>query len=125
MLIPAQTRLPDSSIWSTASLTSAMAGALTGYSLTTEQLEVSKNKEDLSHPYLVAFSFSPIQELIKASRKMRDYWAGSWILHYLSAKICWRLALIYGPDTLLYPSLFQQPLIDRWLSLFCHFPRQK
>ncbi|MFQ3627389.1 MAG: type III-B CRISPR-associated protein Cas10/Cmr2, partial [Cyanobacteriota bacterium] len=48
-------------------------------------------------------------------RKMRDFWAGSWVLHYLSAKVCWDLAQIYGPDSFLYPSLFQQPLIDYWL----------
>jgi CRISPR-associated protein Cmr2 len=46
---------------------------------------------------------------------MRDFWAGSWILHYIAAKICFKLALQYGPDSLLYPSLFQQPLIDHWL----------
>ncbi|MFO5476228.1 MAG: type III-B CRISPR-associated protein Cas10/Cmr2, partial [Dolichospermum sp.] len=40
---------------------------------------------------------------------------GSWLLHYLSAKVCWQLANQYGPDTLLYPSLYQQPLIDHWL----------
>jgi CRISPR-associated protein Cmr2 len=123
LLSPAETRLPDSSIWNHASLTSAMAGALTGYNLTTEELQLNwqKNKE-LSHPYLTAFTFSPIQELIKASRKMRDFWAGSWILHYLSAKVSWKLAQIYGADTLLYPSLFQQPLIDHWLlEKYPHF----
>lgn len=116
LLMPAETRLPDSSIWNHGSLTSAMAGALTGYSLTTEEIERNwqKNKP-LSHPYLTAFTFSPIQELIKASRKMRDFWAGSWILHYLSARVSWKLAQIYGADCLLYPSLFQQPLIDHWL----------
>ena len=46
---------------------------------------------------------------------MRDFWAGSWLLHYLSAKVCWQLAQQYGPDCLLYPSLYQQPLIDHWL----------
>ncbi|MFB2646351.1 type III-B CRISPR-associated protein Cas10/Cmr2, partial [Raphidiopsis sp. BLCC-F218] len=46
---------------------------------------------------------------------MRDFWAGSWLLHYLSAKVCWKLANQYGPDTLLYPSLYEQPLIDYWL----------
>ncbi|MFM6339982.1 MAG: type III-B CRISPR-associated protein Cas10/Cmr2, partial [Dolichospermum sp.] len=74
-----------------------------------------RGNDELSHPYLAVFSFSPVQELIKSSRKMRDFWAGSWLLHYLSAKVCWKLANQYGPDTLLYPSLYQQPLIDHWL----------
>ena len=104
MLMPAETRLPDGSIWSHASTTAALAGCLAGY---TEPRQ--------TRPYLASFTFSPIQELIKASRKMRDFWAGSWILHYLSAKICWQLAVKYGPDCLLYPSLYAQPLMDYWL----------
>lgn len=99
LLLPTETYLPDASIWSHASLASALAGALAGD----------------EHPHLASFTFTPVQELIKASRKMRDFWAGSWLLHYLSAKICWQLAQKYGPDCLLYPSLFQQPLIDHWI----------
>ena len=115
LLMPAETRLPDSSIWSHASITAALAGALAGYDLTTAEFERWSSANTLSHPYLASFTFTPVQELIKASRKMRDFWAGSWILHYLCAKVCWKLALQYGPDSLLYPSLFQQPLIDHWL----------
>ncbi len=116
LLMPAETRIPDGSIWSHTSMTAALCGALAGYDLTEADITErwSANKE-LSHAYLAAFSFTPVQELIKASRKMRDFWAGSWILHYLSAKVCWDLAQIYGPDSFLYPSLFQQPLIDYWL----------
>ncbi|MBD2667226.1 CRISPR-associated protein, Crm2 family [Richelia sinica FACHB-800] len=114
MLMPAETRIPDASIWSHASMTSALAGSLAGYDLTAEQVQ-RWTGEELSHPYLAVFSFTPVQELIKSSRKMRDFWAGSWLLHYLSARVCWVLAKQYGPDTLLYPSLYQQPLIDHWL----------
>ncbi|OSO90042.1 type III-B CRISPR-associated protein Cas10/Cmr2 [Cylindrospermopsis raciborskii CENA303] len=115
MLMPAETRIPDASIWSHLSMTSALAGALAGYDLTAAQIQRWQGNDELSHPYLAVFSFSPVQELIKSSRKMRDFWAGSWLLHYLSAKVCWKLANQYGPDTLLYPSLYQQPLIDHWL----------
>ena len=111
-LIPAISILPDASIWSDASLTAALAGSIAGYPRQNQSIEESEIK---SQPYLAIFSFSPVQELIKASRKMRDFWAGSWILHYLSAKICWRIAHKYGADSLVYPSLYQQPLIDRWL----------
>jgi CRISPR-associated protein Cmr2 len=113
--MPAETRIPDGSIWNHSSLTAAMAGALTGLNLTIEDLKKWPNKQEPSRAYLATFSFTPVQELIKASRKMRDFWAGSWLLHYLSAKVSWELALKYGPDSLVYPSLFQQPLIDDWL----------
>ena len=114
LLMPAETRLPDSSIWSHASITAALAGSLAGYNLKVADIE-NWSTDKASRPYLATFTFTPVQELIKASRKMRDFWAGSWILHYLSAKICWALAWKYGPDSLMYPSLFQQPLIDHWL----------
>jgi CRISPR-associated protein Cmr2 len=114
LLMPAETRLPDSSIWNHASLTAAMAGALAGYDLTQSDIENWQDKRK-SHPYLAVFSFTPVQELIKASRKMRDFWAGSWILHYLCAKVSWAIASKYGPDCLIYPNLFKQPLIDHWL----------
>ncbi|WP_448603422.1 type III-B CRISPR-associated protein Cas10/Cmr2 [Thermoleptolyngbya sp.] len=116
LLMPAETRIPDGSIWSHTSMTAALCGALAGHDLTEEDITERWSKDKpLSRAYLAAFSFTPVQELIKASRKMRDFWAGSWILHYLSAKVCWDLAQIYGPDSFLYPSLFQQPLIDYWL----------
>jgi CRISPR-associated protein Cmr2 len=115
LLMPAETRIPDGSIWNHTSLTAAMAGALTGVDLTIDDLKKWTRNQEPSHAYLATFSFTPIQELIKASRKMRDFWAGSWLLHYLSAKVSWELALKYGPDSLVYPSLFQQPLIDSWL----------
>lgn len=115
ILMPAETRIPDGSIWSHASLTAALAGSLAGYDLETTEIKHWKSGEDPSRPFISVFSFSPVQELIKASRKMRDFWAGSWILHYLSARVCWAIAWKYGPDTVLYPSLYAQPLIDYWL----------
>lgn len=104
MIMPAETRLPDGSLWSHASITAALAGSLAGYSTPQK-----------TQAHLASFTFSPIQDLIKASRKMRDFWAGSWVLHYLSAKVSWKLAVKYGPDCLLYPSLYAQPLVDYWL----------
>jgi CRISPR-associated protein Cmr2 len=119
LLIPADTRIPDTSLWSHTSMTAALAGASIGYQTTMAEFDAIPEK-DLwykyhSQPYLVSFSFAPVQDLIKSSRKMRDFWAGSWILHYLSATISWKLAKTYGADSLLYPSLFHQPLIDLWL----------
>jgi CRISPR-associated protein Cmr2 len=119
LLMPAETRLPDGSIWSHSSMTAALAGSIVGYDTTMAEFQAIDPTQLYykahSHPHLVSFTFTPVQELIKASRKMRDFWAGSWILHYVSAHISWKLACKYGPDSLLYPSLFDQPLIDLWL----------
>jgi CRISPR-associated protein Cmr2 len=110
-LLPAETRLPDGSLWSHTTMTSALAGALAGYYQHDSNYPKKRERFIKSRPHIVTFTFTPVQELIKASRKMRDFWAGSWLLHYLSAKICWAIAWKYGPDTLLYPCLYEQPLI--------------
>jgi len=118
-LLPAETRLPDASLWSHTTMTAALASSLAGYSEDANAYPkkgARKNKDYYeSRPHVATFTFTPVQELIKASRKMRDFWAGSWLLHYLSAKVCWAIAWKYGPDTFLYPCLYQQPLIDLWL----------
>ncbi|OKH33819.1 type III-B CRISPR-associated protein Cas10/Cmr2 [[Phormidium ambiguum] IAM M-71] len=114
-LLPADTRIPDGSLWSHASMTAALAGALAGYDKQGQTYPKKYQRFTESRPHLAIFTFSPVQELIKASRKMRDFWAGSWLLHYLSAKVCWAIANKYGPDSLLYPCLYEQPLIDHWL----------
>ena len=117
-LLPAETRLPDASLWSHTSMTSALAGGLAGYYEDSQYPSKGARKGKTYHesrPHVATFTLTPVQELIKASRKMRDFWAGSWLLHYLSAKICWGLAWKYGPDILLYPCLYEQPLIDHWL----------
>lgn len=114
-LLPADTRIPDASLWSHSTITSALAGALAGYNAQPEDYPQKNKHFKRSRPYLATFTFTPVQELIQASRKMRDLWAGSWLLHYLSAQACWRMAWKYGPDTVVYPCLYDQPLIDHWL----------
>lgn len=105
LLLPAETRLPDCSIISHNATASTLAGALFP-------------KDDTSSPespWLLMFSFSPVQEFIKASRKFLDFWAGSYLLHYLSAKLCWYLAQKYGPDVVITPNLYSQSIIDAFL----------
>ncbi len=114
-LLPAETRLPDGSLWSHTTITSALAGALAGY-YQDENYPQKGKSFTRSHPHLAIFSFSPVQDAIKSSRKMRDFWAGSWLLHYLAAKVCYAIAAKYGPDIFLYPCLYNQPLIDLWLK---------
>jgi hypothetical protein len=100
-------------VWSHASLAAAITSAETGYFDLSEQ--ASAETGNPSCPYLALFNFEPVQDLIPNSCTLKDAWAGSWLLHYLAAKICWRIAWKYGPDTLLAPNLYAHPLIDRWL----------
>ncbi|MBD2247395.1 type III-B CRISPR-associated protein Cas10/Cmr2 [Nostoc sp. FACHB-888] len=103
LLIPAHRILPDSPLHSYKSTVSALVGAM---------FPSDQYLEKPEHPYLLLFTFSPVQEFIKSSRKFLDFWAGSYLLHYLSAKLCWYVAETYGPDAVITPSLWSQEIID-------------
>lgn len=107
LLTPAHSILPDCSHHSYKTTVAALVGAM--YPQTWQQGKAE------THPYLLIFTFSPVQEFIKASRKFLDFWGGSYLLHYLSAIICWEVAKLYGPDAVITPSLWSQEIIDALL----------
>ncbi len=102
LLYPAHRILPDCPLHSYQSTVSALASAL----------NPDAEKPEDRVPYLLLFSFSPVQEFIKASRKFVDFWAGSYLLHYLSARLCWHVANQHGPDAVIVPSLWNQEIFD-------------
>lgn len=101
LLFPAHSDLSDCPQHSYQATVSAIAGAM-----------YEPESKDRAQPYLLLFSFSPVQEFIKASRKFLDFWAGSYLLHYLSAKLCFTIAQTYGPDAVIVPSLWNQEIFD-------------
>ncbi|MDM7326247.1 MAG: type III-B CRISPR-associated protein Cas10/Cmr2 [Thermosynechococcus sp. Uc] len=103
MLLPADTRIPDCPREAHTSITAALAGTLFP--------KGAGNRDQPKHPWLLMFSFSPVQEFIKSLRKLLDFWSSSYLLHYLSAKVCWFLAERYG----LTPNLYNQTIIDAFL----------
>jgi CRISPR-associated protein Cmr2 len=107
LLLPADTRIPDCAIHDHNSIVAALTGALFP--------ENSQSPNLVSHADLLLFTFSPVQEFIKSSRKLLDFWSGSYLLHYLGAKLCWFIAERYGPDAVITPSLWGQEIIDAWI----------
>jgi len=101
LLYPAHSILPDCPLPSYQSTVSALTGA-----------RFPAGADQPQTPYLLLFSFSPVQDFIKASRKFLDFWAGSYLLHYLSARLCWHIADQYGPDAVIVPSLWNQEIFD-------------
>lgn len=110
LLRPADRTIPDCPHHSYVSTVSAIVGAAfppgTATAATT----------DRDRPHVLLFSFSPVQDFIKASRKFLDFWAGSYLLHYLSARLCWHVAQTLGPDAIVIPSLWSQEIVDALLA---------
>ena len=102
-LLPADTRVPDHSIWAHLDIVSALTGAL------------SKADSGKAEPALLAMSFGPVQGFIAQARSTSDLWAGS----HLLATLVWEgirvIAEELGPDAVLFPSLRGVATVDKWL----------
>jgi CRISPR-associated protein Cmr2 len=108
--LPADTRIPDHSIWHHMGVTSAFQGAMAS-----KDQKTTYPDEDL-RPRLLLFSVGPVQDFIAAARSTRDLWSGSYLLSYLISTTLGTIAKEIGPDQVMFPNLLDQPLIDHHLS---------
>jgi CRISPR-associated protein Cmr2 len=93
---PADSRAPNHSIYDHLVQTSAIVSAL-------------------RRPAFLLFTIAPVQSFISKARKTSDLWAGSYMLSYLTWESMKPLVENFGPDIVVFPNLFGQPLVDRWL----------
>ncbi|MDT8410437.1 MAG: type III-B CRISPR-associated protein Cas10/Cmr2, partial [Wenzhouxiangellaceae bacterium] len=104
-LLPADSRMPDHTIFDHLDLTSALAGAF------------SIDPDD--GPALLAVSLGPVQDFIAAARSTSDLWAGSHLLARLSWEAMRVICDELGPEAILFPRLRGIPQVDWWLSRDC------
>ena len=100
-LLPADSRVPDHSIWTHLDLTSAIAGAF-----------AADEEERLA---LLVVSIGPVQEFIAQARSTSDLWAGSHLLSHLALEAMKPLLCRFGPDAVIFPHLRGVPQVDAWL----------
>lgn len=100
-LLPADTRIPDHSIWDHLDLTSAFAGAFAA--------------DPNGEAALLALSIGPVQGFIATARSTSDLWAGSHLLSRLAWEAMRPLCEQLGPDAILFPRLRGIPQVDLWL----------
>ena len=107
-LLPADTRVPDHSIWDHLDLTSAFAGAMAD----DQDGEVA----------LLTMALGPVQSFIEAARSTSDLWAGSHLLARLAWEAMKPVCEALGPDAILFPRLRGVPQVDLWLRQDCQLP---
>lgn len=100
--LPADTRLPDHSIWQHSGLVSALASC--------------QRLSDQNRASLMVFAITPVQDFVARARKLRDYWSGSVLLSWLAFEGIKTVIYRYGADHIVYPSLHGQPLVDDMLK---------
>ncbi|MGC8771095.1 MAG: type III-B CRISPR-associated protein Cas10/Cmr2 [Brevinematia bacterium] len=106
--IPADSRIPDHSIWHHNALASAIYSCMNPDS----NPEITEN---ITNVGIMIFSISPVQSFITKARKLRDFWTGSILLSWLTFEgIRWIIENL-GPDHILFPSIVDQPLVIEYL----------
>lgn len=96
--LPADTRIPDHTIWSHMQVVSAFDGCV--------------DEENNVSPSFLKFQLGPVQDFIAAAKSIRDLWSGSYLLSWLMAAGLKKLSELAGPDAVIFPNLVNQPLFD-------------
>ncbi len=104
-ILPADTRIPDHSIWEHLKIASAL-NAL--WNKTYESI--------IQNNSFFLFTIGPVQSFISQARKTQDFYMGSFILSFLTFKAMEEIIDQYGPTNIIYPDLYKQPLMDCWLN---------
>lgn len=94
--LPADTRIPDHTIWCHNGLVSAL----------------QRCYEDGGKPAFLLMQLGPVQEFIAQARSTRDLWSGSYLLSWVTAHAIKTVTDELGPDHVIFPSLRGVPLFD-------------
>jgi CRISPR-associated protein Cmr2 len=98
-LLPADTRVPDHSIWEHLKITTAINAS-----------------EKLQNNSLFLFTIGPVKSFISQARKAQDFYNGSFMLSYFTFIAMEEVIEKYGPSSIIYPDLYKQPLMDWYLK---------
>lgn len=99
LFYPADTRIPDHSIWLHLDMTAAM--------------EACRDEQTGSiTPAFVLFQFGPVQEFIANARSTRDLWSGSYLIAWLTCHAIKAVTDEFGPTSVIFPSLRGQGVFD-------------
>ncbi len=104
--LPADTRIPDHTIWTHCSIVSALQ--------TCVRIEREQQAVEIRdfQPAFLLVQIGPVQEFIAQARSTRDLWSGSYLLSWLIAHGIKAITDEVGPDCVLFPALRGQPLFD-------------
>ncbi len=97
--LPADSRLPDHTLFQHVDIAAGLHAATAGSG---------------GSAYL-SFALGPVQTFIKAARSVRDLWTGSATLSWLAFQAMRPILDRYGPTAFVYPALRGAPLVDLWL----------
>jgi|GEM_PF-561932 CRISPR-associated protein Cmr2 len=106
--LPADTRIPDHSLWNHLKITAAISACISQMG--------SESKSKWIDASFLLFSIGPVQSFIGTARKTLDHWMGSFLLSYLTFLSMKAIFEEIGADAIVFPELLNQPLLDYFLA---------
>ncbi len=104
---PADTRFPTHTIFDHLYATASMVNWFIHL--------VGRSEEAGPKGYLVYIDIPGIQQFVNAARKTADYWAGSWLVSYVTWYMAEELIYYLGPDILVLPTARHNLMYRQWL----------
>ncbi|MDI7268288.1 MAG: type III-B CRISPR-associated protein Cas10/Cmr2 [Myxococcota bacterium] len=93
-LLPADTRIPDHTIWNHLDLAAAFGAT----------------QHDTGGAALLSFTLGPVQTFIAQAKSLRDLWSGSYLLSWLTFAALEPVIDEFGPTAVVFPSLRGNPI---------------
>ncbi len=106
-LLPAETRIPDHSLWNHLKVSAALSACVSQSS--------NHDKAEWINASFLLFSIGPVQGFISTARKTQDHWMGSFLLSYLTYSAMQAVLEEIGADSIIFPEMYKQPFVDLYL----------
>ncbi|WP_263835153.1 type III-B CRISPR-associated protein Cas10/Cmr2 [Salinibacter sp.] len=104
-VLPADTRIPDHGVFQHLTVTSAFSG-----------MKQDESGDLFTDATLLLVTIGPAQTFIQQARKTQDLYWGSALLSHLTWAAMTPVVERHGPDSVFFPNLHGQPLVDKWLK---------
>jgi len=104
-VLPADTRIPDHGLFQHLTVTSAFSS-----------LKQSDDGTLYTDATFLLVTIGPAQAFIREARKTQDLYWGSALLSRLAWAAMKPVVERFGPDAVVFPDLYGQPLVDQWLE---------
>jgi CRISPR-associated protein Cmr2 len=72
--------------------------------------------------HILHFTIGPVQGFVSQARRTRDFWAGSFLLSYLSATAMRYVEKEVGPDAIKFPDVKDDPIMQRLRKILTDSP---
>lgn len=88
---------------------------LTGDKLN-ETYKIDLPDMNLEDKEIAIFTIGPVQSFISAAKKIKEFWAGSYLLSYLTWQAIEHTIEKAGDDSIIFPMVTDQPFYQRFIS---------